>query len=167
MTANEAKQRRDGNADAPAGERSASRSRRPARAGRGRRGSRGRRSRADMSERGPGQNQGRRSGGSPGGSRSAGEGRKESGGGGRQRRRRGPQGGNRKRRGNRPQGRRRTDMARQSEALTPDPGYVEPTSVFIYQHIRSSSSRDPDSGLGQRPNWFVRWEDDFDQGNEY
>ncbi len=163
MTANETKQKRDGNAESPAGERSASRSRRPPRAGRGRRGSRGRRPRADMSERGPGQNQGRRSGGP----RSAGEGRKESGGAGRPRKRRGPQGGNRKRRGNRSQGRRRTDMTRQSEALTPDPGYVEPTSVFIYQHTRSSSHRDPDSGLGQRPNWFVRWEDDFDQGNEY
>lgn len=131
------------------------------RQGRGRRSPQGRGGEAGR-ERGSGKGRRRRQG--SGGQRTQSSGERREGGSGRQRRRRGPNGGQRgRRRGSRGE---REDLARQDEALKPAADYAEPRSVFIHQHVRTPASRDYDSSYGQRPNWFVRWEDDFDQGNQ-
>ncbi len=133
-----------------------------------RRAGRGRRRRNPTQARGPDKRKNRRHRHSGTESRSLKE-RKENRGG--RNRRRGPRGGSR--RGGRPpgskgqQGLPDTDMAKLNAALAPDPDYVEPTSVFIHHHTRRSYSRDSDASMGQRPNWFVHWEDQFDQGHDY
>ncbi len=136
------------------------------RPGRGRRNGqgRGRRNRNNPQGRGPAQSKGSRPSGGENRSRSREE-RKEGRGG--RNRRPADQGGNRSRRGGRRSGPKGADRIKQREALAPDPDYAEPTAVFIHQSTRYAVSREPDYGMGQRPHWFVRWEDDFDQGHDY
>lgn len=47
--------------------------------------------------------------------------------------------------------------------MTPSPDYVEPESIFIYDHVRQPSYREYDTPVMQRPEWFTRWEFDPDQ----
>lgn len=135
---------------------------RPRRAGRGRRNSRsgGRRGGGGSSESAGEGKLGQRDGKSDSKSGNATkEGGSELG-----RRRRGQQGSSRSRRGG---GKQDSPVEKQKKAMAPDSTYVEPAAVFIHQYTRIPSSRDYDTGMGQRPNWFVRWERDFDQGYEH
>ncbi len=178
MTTETEERKPENNPASSKGKEPESRPAQPRRAGRGRRNSRGRvrRGRGGTSERSPDKEQRQRKGDRGGSSKPSGEGKRrqgnrksgsnsaEAGREGESGRGRSQQGRGRSRRVPRKQDSHRE---KQEESMAPDPSYVEPTAVFIQQYTRIPSSREYDTGMGQRPNWFVRWEKDFDQGYEH